>query len=67
MQKRACELVFENFPVAPAWLQLPKRSFYEGMCQQISEGLPKVVLNEENNKMYFSLEWWYRKRTGKIL
>jgi len=36
----------------PCWPQLPKLRFYENMCVQFSEGLPGVVIEESNKKIY---------------
>ncbi len=37
----------------PAWPQLPRRTFYENMYVQYSAALPKVVVDEENEKITF--------------
>lgn len=36
----------------PCWPQLPKLSFLENMYAQFCEGLPGVVVDEENKKIY---------------
>jgi len=46
----ACELIFQFFPEAPHWPQLPKVSPREGMIDQFLEGAPGVV--EEGGKIY---------------
>jgi len=37
----------------PAWPQLPRRTFRENMYVQYSAGLPGLVLDEANEKVYF--------------
>jgi len=48
----ACELILKSLPEIPFWPQLPKYSFYEGMVTQFSEGLPGIVINAANKKVY---------------
>ena len=45
---KACETIFNNLENIPFWPQLPRRSFFENMYVQFSEGLPGMVLDEEN-------------------
>jgi hypothetical protein len=40
---RGTDLVFQYTPQIPAWVQFPKRAFYEGMMVQFTEGLPGLV------------------------
>ena len=42
---KACSLVARYLSKAPAWPQLPKRSFLEEMIVQYSEGMPGLVIN----------------------
>ena len=43
----AIELL-KRFPLdIPAWPQLPKRSFKEGMMPQYSEGFPGIKIDED--------------------
>lgn len=49
----AVRLVLDAFPEIPAWPQLPNRSFLENMYVQYSEGLPCLVVDHENRKIYF--------------
>jgi len=49
----ACEIVLKNIPEIPIWPQLPQTNFREQMEIQYSEGLPRVVLEEEKRRMYF--------------
>ncbi len=37
----------------PAWPQLPRRTFYENMYVQYSDGLPRIVLDNEHEKITF--------------
>lgn len=54
--KRASEIVLNNFPEAPFWPQLPRRSFVESMWIQYSEGLPGAVVDEEKEKVYVDID-----------
>ncbi|MBT3239357.1 MAG: methionine synthase [Chloroflexi bacterium] len=40
----------------PAWPQLPKVSFRESMYNQYSRGMPRLVVDEVNNKIIFNSE-----------
>ena len=48
-----CNIILRNIPEMPIWPQLPNTNFREGMEIQFSEGLPRVVLDEEKQRMYF--------------
>ena len=49
----ALELL-DKYPLTiPAWPQLPKRSFREGMVAQSSEGLPGIRLDEVERRIWF--------------
>jgi hypothetical protein len=48
---RGADLVFEHTPEIPAWPQLPRRTFYENMMIQFTEGLPGRAFGDE--KVYF--------------
>ncbi|MBN1469178.1 MAG: hypothetical protein JW924_10665 [Fusobacteriaceae bacterium] len=47
-------LLLKNFKEIPAWPQLPKLGFFENMYVQYSEGLPCIVIDNENEKIYFN-------------
>lgn len=49
----ACDIILENIPEIPVWPQLPQTDFRESMEIQYSEGLPCIVLDEGNQKMFF--------------
>lgn len=51
--KKACQVVLENFHDIPFWPQLPKRDFKENMLVQYSEGLPCLVLKEDEREIFF--------------
>ncbi|TET70870.1 MAG: hypothetical protein E3J56_07380 [Candidatus Aminicenantes bacterium] len=48
-----CDVILKNIPEIPIWPQLPNTDFREEMGIQFSEGLPCVVLDEENHRMHF--------------
>jgi len=48
----AVEVIFDAIPDAPIWPQLPKRGLYEQMEIQYSEGLPRVVIEEDKGRMF---------------
>lgn len=45
--EQACKLSFKYFEKLPAWPQLPKSSFKEGMFTQYSEGFPGIRAEKE--------------------
>jgi len=47
------EKIFEKLPDIPNWAQLPNVNFKESMYIQYSEGMPCIVINETNEKIYF--------------
>jgi len=45
--------LLDRYPLAiPAWPQLPKRSFREGMVVQCSEGLPGIKIDEKERRIW---------------
>jgi hypothetical protein len=49
----ACGLILETVPEIPFWPQLSKLDYREQMEIQYSEGLPRIVLEGEKQRMYF--------------
>ncbi|MBI3987046.1 MAG: hypothetical protein HY343_09010 [Lentisphaerae bacterium] len=49
----AVNLSLSTFPEAPFWPQLPKRGLTEQMEVQYSEGIPRAVVDRENNRLTF--------------
>ena len=49
--KDSVERVFANFDI-PFWPQLPKLGFKENMYVQFAQGLPSLVIDEKNRKIY---------------
>lgn len=49
---RGTELMFDSTPEIPSWIQFPRRSRYESMIQQFTEGMPG--LTEEDNRSHFA-------------
>lgn len=52
---RGTALMFEGTPEIPAWVQFPRRALRENMMIQFTEGLPALVLDEQEEKIYFDL------------
>ncbi|MFC1703505.1 hypothetical protein ACFL1E_01800 [Candidatus Omnitrophota bacterium] len=51
--EEACGFIIETFQNDLIfWPQLPRRSFYENMYVQYSEGLPGVVIDEKNQRIF---------------
>lgn len=50
--EKACKLVLENLPEAPAWPQLPKISFKENMYAQFSQAIPGLLLDLPEKKIW---------------
>jgi len=50
---RALDVAFQSLPQAPIWPQLPKRDLLEQMETMYTEGLPRVVIDREKNRMFF--------------
>ena len=48
----AVSLILRSTPEIPAWPQLPRRSFLENMYVQFSEGLPGLVLDRAQERLY---------------
>ena len=49
----ACEMILKYIPEIPIWPQLPNADFREQMEIQYSEGMPCVVVDEANERIYF--------------
>ncbi|MCM8778835.1 MAG: hypothetical protein NC834_03500 [Candidatus Omnitrophica bacterium] len=50
--QQAASFVLNLFKEIPFWVQLPQRSFKENMYVQFSEGIPGIVIKEEERKIY---------------
>ncbi|MEJ5187213.1 MAG: hypothetical protein WHT46_09060 [Candidatus Geothermincolales bacterium] len=48
----ACRMTLLHLDTAPAWPQLPRRTFRENMYAQYSEGMPGVVVDEEGKRVF---------------
>ncbi len=67
--ERALGLIFKYTPQIPAWPQLPKTNFKESMYSQFAEGLPCLVEDESEKKIWLDtsknleseLEKFYQK------
>lgn len=50
--KEASLFILKYFPDIPFWPQLPKTGFKNNMYVQFSEGLPGLIIDEQNQKMH---------------
>jgi methionine synthase II (cobalamin-independent) len=50
--REAVQLVLKSIPDAPAWPQLPANGLNEQMEIQYSEGIPRVVIDRQKERMY---------------
>jgi hypothetical protein len=50
--ERGTALMFGSTPEIPSWVQFPKRTFYENMIVQFTEGMPGLV--EDGDRFYFN-------------
>ncbi|MEI7634589.1 MAG: hypothetical protein WCK47_09970 [bacterium] len=50
---QAVDVIMTSLPDAPIWPQLPRVAMREQMEMQYSEGLPRVVIDEEKKRMCF--------------
>jgi hypothetical protein len=63
---RAIEIIFNAIPNAPIWPQLSKRGLHEQMEIQYSEGLPRIVVDEEKGRMYFDTTGDYSEELAEF-
>ncbi|HAX61022.1 MAG TPA: methionine synthase [Elusimicrobia bacterium] len=52
---KAVEFIMNNLDI-PIWPQLPKKNFKENMYVQYSEGFPCLIINEQEQKIFFALD-----------
>jgi methionine synthase II (cobalamin-independent) len=64
---KAINLVTEIFSEAPFWPQLPKRDFREGMYIQYCEGFPGAVLDQEKQRLFFTMDGNFASAKEKFL
>jgi hypothetical protein len=50
---KALDIVFDALSDAPVWPQLPKRSLYEQMEIQFSEGMPRAIIDHDKGRLFF--------------
>jgi hypothetical protein len=48
----AVKVILNNIPAAPIWPQLPANGLNEHMEMQYSEGIPRVVIDRQKERMY---------------
>ncbi len=49
----ACRFILDNLAEIPVWPQLPAISFKENMYVQYTEGMPAIVIDEEEERVFF--------------
>jgi hypothetical protein len=49
----AMKVILQSIPECPIWPQLPRRGLFEQMEIQYSEGLPRIVIDEQKGRMFF--------------
>ncbi|MCP4134670.1 MAG: hypothetical protein GY754_27090 [bacterium] len=64
--KEALDLIFKSIPEAPIWPQLPTRALNEQMEIQYSEGIPRVVIDNDKKRMYFDTTGDYSEEFGEF-
>ena len=50
--RKAIDVILGTIPDAPIWPQLPANGLHEQMEVQYSEGIPRVVIDEEKQRMF---------------
>jgi len=65
-EKKVFRLILENFPHAPFWPQMPKRSFLESMVVQYSEGFPSLRWNEKEQRVWVDTSHGFDKEIEKF-
>jgi hypothetical protein len=51
---RGTDLMFHSTPEIPAWVQFPKRAFHENMMVQFTEGMPGLVHDADEDRVYIN-------------
>ncbi len=51
-EREVLPILLKDFPEAPFVPQLPKRSFFEGMVAQYSQGFPSLKFDEKNQRLW---------------
>jgi methionine synthase II (cobalamin-independent) len=62
----AIKVVLTNIPDAPIWPQLPALGMNEQMEPQYSEGIPRLVIDREKERMYFDTTGDYSGDLGSF-
>ena len=65
-EKAVFRLVLQNFPEIPFWPQLPKRSFFEGMVVQYSQGFPCLKWNEREQRVWVDTTQGFDKEVDRF-
>ena len=48
-------LMLDHTPEIPSWVQFPRRIYQENMMVQFTEGLPSLVVDQEEERIYFDV------------
>ena len=67
MPQDAVRVVLDSIPDAPIWPQLPANGMNEQMEIQYSEGMPRVVIDREKERMYIDTTGDYFAGAGRVL
>ena len=65
--QEAVKVVLASIPDAPIWPQLPANGINEQMEVQYSEGIPRVVIDRDKQRMYIDTTGDSSHRTGRLL
>ena len=65
-EKAVFRLVLQNFPEIPFWPQLPKRSFFEGMVVQYSQGFPCLRWDEREQRVWVDTTQGFDKEVDRF-
>ena len=65
-EKEVFRLILQNFPEIPFWPQLPKRSFFEGMVVQYSQGFPCLRWDEREQRVWVDTTQGFDKEVDRF-
>jgi methionine synthase II (cobalamin-independent) len=65
-EKAVSRLILQNFPEIPFWPQLPKRSFFEGMVVQYSQGFPCLRWDQKEQRIWVDTTQGFDKEVDRF-